>query len=192
MAELDELDAALQTLGELLQERGQRIGILVVGGGSLLLLGLVRRPTADIDVVGFSGPLGYTKAEALPAFLVDAVGEVGDALGLGRTWLNTGPAGLIDFGLPAGLEDRVVVRSYGALEVHLPAREDLICFKLYAVVDQGERSKHYRDLLAMSPTPPELLTAARWTRTQDPSPGFLSELRRLLASLGVEAGHADL
>lgn len=192
MLEREQLEEALETLGELLQERGQSIGVLAVGGGSLLLLGLVQRPTADIDVVGFTSPAGYVKAEALPGFLSTAVRDVGDALGLGDVWLNSGPAGLIDFGLPHGLEDRVTVRRYGTLEVHVPAREDLICFKLYAAVDLGERSKHFTDLQAMTPTPDELLTAARWTRTHDPSPGFLGELRRILVLLGVEAHDADL
>lgn len=192
MFERDRLDEALATLGELLAERGQRVGVLVVGGGSLLLLGVVERPTADVDIVGFSSATGYSKADVLPAFLTTAVREVGDALGLGNTWFNGGPAGLIDFGLPAGLEDRVTVRTYGGLEVHLPAREDLVCFKLYAAVDQGERSKHFADLRALAPTSEQLLSAARWTRTHDPSPGFLVELQRLLKLLDLEVSDADL
>lgn len=98
----------------------------------------------------------------------------------------------MDFGLPLGLEDRVTIRRYGTLDVHLPGREDLICFKLYAAVDQGERSKHFADLEGMKPTAAELLPAAWWTRTHDPSPGFLGELRRILGLLGVEAHDADL
>jgi hypothetical protein len=192
MFEREELEAALQTLGDLLGEQGREIGILVVGGGSLLLLGLVRRPTADLDVVGVAGFAGYAKVEVLPEFLVAAARQVGDALGIGEAWLNCGPTGLIDFGLPPGLEERVTVRRYGALEVHVPAREDLICFKLYAAVDQGERSKHFGDLRGMTPTPQELLTAARWTRTHDPSPGFLAELRRILALLGVAGEDVDV
>jgi hypothetical protein len=129
---------------------------------------------------------GYAKADALPVFLAEAVREVGGALGLGAAWLNCGPAGLIDFGLPPGLEERVTVRRYGNLEVPVPAREDLICFKLYAAVDQGPRSKHFADLHGMAPTPDELLAAARCARTQDPSPGFLVELRRILSLLEVE------
>lgn len=182
----------MATLGELLAERGDHVGVLMVGGGSLLLLGVVERPTADVDIVGFSSPLGYYKADVLPAFLTTAVREVGDALGLGDAWFNSGPAGLIDFGLPAGLEDRVTVRTYGGLEIHLPAREDLVCFKLYAAVDQGERSKHFADLGALGPSSAQLLKAARWTRTHDPSPGFLVELRRILNLLGLDVPDADL
>jgi hypothetical protein len=90
--------------------------------------------------VGVSSAHGYVAADHLPQFLTDAVREVGDALGLGPSWLNSGPAGLVRFGLPKGIEKRVTVRIYGGLEVHLPAIEDLICFKLYAAVDLTERA----------------------------------------------------
>lgn len=190
--ERDRLDDALATLGALLEERGQRIGVLVVGGASLLLLGVVERPTADVDAIGVSSPIGYAKVDTLPEYFATAVRDVGDALGLGEKWFNSGPAGLIDFGLPPGLEDRVTVRTYGTLEIHLPAHEDSVCFKLYATVDQTERSKHFADLLALAPTSAELITAARWTRTHDPSPGFLRELQRILDLLGVEVSDADL
>lgn len=113
-------------------------------------------------------------------------------MGLAPTWLNVGPAGLIDFGLPDGLADRVEIRQYGALELHLPERRDLVAFKLYAAVDLGERSKHFTDLLALDPTTEELLAAARWTRSHDPSEGFLAELRRILALLDVEADDAEV
>ena len=187
----DRLDEALATLGSLLEERGQRIGVLVIGGSSLLLLGVIERPTADVDIIGFPTAVGYASADLLPEFLATAVAEVGDALGLAPTWLNAGPAGLVEFGLPPGLPARVSVRSYGGLEVHLPAIEDLVCFKLYAAVDQGERSKHFADLRALSPTPDQLHNAARWARTHDPSPGFFGELHRILNALGVEEGDGD-
>jgi hypothetical protein len=192
MLERQRLEQALELLGGVLAERGANIGVLVVGGSSLLLLGVVERPTADVDVVGYAVPAGYVRADSLPAVLAEAVRDVGQTLGLGAAWFNTGPAGLIDFGLPEGLADRVVVHSYGGLEVHLPAHRDLVCFKLDAAVDQGERSKHYSDLVALDPTNEELLLAARWTRTQDPSPGYLGELLRILALLGLDASHADL
>ena len=192
MIERQRLDEALATLGALLEERGEHIGVLVIGGGSLLLLGVVERPTADVDVVGYPSTVGYTKAETLPGFLATAVRDVGDALGLGPGWFNTGPAGLIDLGLPTGLEDRVTVQTYGTLEIHLPALQDLVCFKLYATVDQTERSKHFKDLQALAPTADELLSAARWARTHDPSPGFLGELLRILWLLDVEVSDGDL
>lgn len=118
--EREPLEDALATLGELLAERSQPVGLLVVGGSSLLLLGK------------FTSQLRW----------------------------------------------RLTV--------------DLICFKLYALVDQGPRSKHMPDLLAMNPTPAELIEAARWARTHDPSEGFLSELRGALAHLGVEVDDDSL
>lgn len=185
------MEDAVTTLGALLEERGHSAGLLVVGGGSLLLLGLIQRPTADLDVVGFTTPTGYSKATSLPPFLAQAVADVAATLGLDAGWLNTGPAGLIDFGLPAGLADRVAVHRFGGLELHLPAREDMICFKVYAAIDQGPRSKHMADLRAIAPTRDELIDAARWTRTQDASAPFLSELRRMLALFGVEVPDDD-
>jgi hypothetical protein len=190
--EQDRLEEALGTLGELLAERGQEVGLLVIGGSILLLLGYIDRPTADVDVVGLAAHPGYVKVEELPQFLADAVGEVGRALGVGDRWLNVGPAGLIDFGLPDGIADRVTVRRYGSLEVHLPAREDLISFKLYALVDQGPHSKHMDDLRALAPSRDELVAASQWTRTHDPSVGFLGELRAALALFDVEVGDGDL
>lgn len=48
------------------------------------------------------------------------------------------------------------------------------------------RWKHLADLRALEPTPDELVVAARWARTHDPSEGFLNLLTETLAYLGVE------
>lgn len=185
---------ALETLGSVLQSRGVSSHILVAGGSSLLILGFIDRPTADVDVVGLVVEDHYVKAETIPEPLAEAARDVGAALGLGDRWLNNGPASLFDFGLPAGFERRVTVRTYGSLEVHLPGRTDLIAFKLYAAVDQwGNRvNKHLTDLAALEPTAAELLDAARWTRTHDPSDGFRGELKTVLKSLDIEVSDADI
>lgn len=107
-----------------------------------------------------------------------------------RNWLNPGPAGLMDFGLPRGFLDRVQTQEFGdGLIVHFASRLDQIHFKLYALVDQGA-GKHEQDLRALSPTADELIQAARWTRTHDLSEGFREMLERALRYLGVE--NADL
>ena len=98
----------------------------------------------------------------------------------------------MDLGLPTGFADRATVRRYGALEVHLAAREDLLALKLYALVDQGPKSKHLPDLRALDPTASELVAAAQWARTHDSSEGFHQELRAALGLLGVEVGDAEL
>ncbi len=46
--------------------------------------------------------------------------------------------------------------------------------------------RHLQDLLDLAPTANELLDAAKWTRTQDPSEAYLFNLRSLLRELGHE------
>lgn len=168
----DNLEEALATLGATMKSRNVSMGILVAGGSALLLLGLSERPTADLDVVGLLDGVLYAKADPLPAPLVDAARAVGRALGLADTWLNNGPASLMDLGLPPGLKSRVTVRHFDNLEVHIPSRTDQICFKSYAGVDQGPRSQHVADLRNRDPTREELIAAATWTEHTTPRADF--------------------
>lgn len=177
---------ALRTLGELLAARDRHYEVVAIGGSGLLLLGLVVRPTADIDVVALVEGDQYQLAKPLPAPLEQAQAEVGAALGLGEKWLNPGPTDLLDFGLPEGFGDRTETLEFGGLTVHLAGRFDQVCFKLYAAVDQGPRSKHFADLRQLEPTREELITAAKWAREHDPSEGFRHVLLETLALLGVD------
>ena len=181
-----ELEEALETLGAVLEGRGLSYGLLVAGGSSLLLLGLISRPTADLDVIGLAERGTYVKADRLPPTLARAVSDVAATLELAPTWLNNGPAALMDLGLPDGFSDRVERRRYGALDVHIPARADLVCFKLYAAADLGPRSKHFQDLREMRPTVTELSMATAWCQSQDSSDGFERELRAAVAQLASE------
>jgi hypothetical protein len=59
--------------------------------------------------------------------------------------------------------------------------------KLHAAADRGDPTgKHAHDLRALEPTADELVTAARWAQTHDPSAGFRSVLVLVLTDLGVE------
>lgn len=187
MLDMDRDDAlrALETLGDVLHARGLHYEIVAIGGSGLLLLGLVMRPTADIDVVALVEDGRYLVARPLPAPLEKAQAEVGEALGLGDKWLNPGPTDLLDFGLPEGFEERVETLEFASLTVHLAGRFDQVCFKLYAAVDQGSRSKHFADLRQLDPTKDELVRAASWARQQDPSEGFQRVLLEVVAMLGV-------
>jgi len=180
------LEQALRTLGAVLASRAEQHDIAVVGGGALLILGLIERPTRDLDVVARIDAEIWSRAEPFPPALAVAVQDVASALDLSDDWLNAGPTALLELGLPNGFEERVEVRQYGTLSVRYASRIDQIAFKLYAAVDQGPDSKHFADLQKLSPTPHELLTAARWTRTHDPSEGFRSMLHQALRALGVE------
>ncbi len=179
---------ALSTLGDLLQDRGQDFDLVIIGGGALLLLDLIDRPTKDLDVVArIQGDL-WLRARPFPPELARAVGEVAGALDLADDWLNPGPTDLLDLGLPDGFADRVHVRKYGGLTVRFAGREDQIAFKLYAAADHWpDQSRHLADLRRLSPTAEELLDAARWCRTHDPSEGFRDVLLLpILAELGME------
>ena len=46
-----DLERALEMLGELIADRGLSFEVHAIGGGSLLLLGLLDRPTEDLDLV---------------------------------------------------------------------------------------------------------------------------------------------
>lgn len=160
--------------------------IVTVGGGSLLLLGLISRPTGDLDVFAFIEAGNYVKSAVLPVDLADAARATARVVGIREDWINAGPAALLDFGLPAGFANRTVQRQYGGLVVHVAGRRDQVFLKLYAAVDQGPNSKHFQDLVALRPSRDELLDAGRWTLTHDPSVGFRGELVKTLASLGIE------
>lgn len=177
-------DEALTALGQLLEERGLHYELLAIGGGALQLLGLITRSTKDIDIVALVEDGGLTPLAALPGPLQEAVEDTAGVLRLSRDWLNAGPRALLDLGLPDGSLERAHRRAWGGLVLHLAARRDQICFKLYAAVDQGPDSKHFDDLRRLEPTVEELRAAATWARSQDPSEGFATELRGALLDLG--------
>jgi len=184
----DSFEEPLAALGQLLSERGQRYELFAVGGGALQLLGLITRPTRDIDVVAVVRDGTLMPLDVLPASLKRAVDDTAAVLGLPGDWFNAGPRSLVDLGLPEGALDRAHRREWGGLVLHIADRRDQIFFKLYAGVDQGPRSKHFEDLRRLKPAAEELRAAAAWTRTHDPSDGFRRELLGALRELGVNDG----
>ncbi len=188
-----QLEGALSALGELLAARGVHYDVVIVGGGNLILRGLIERPTTkDLDVLGEWTPDGIRPIRPMPEPLRDAVIDVGRAFGLATDWLNAGPDSLLDLGLPDGFLDRLERRDFGGVVAWLAGWFDMVCFKLYAAVDQGPRSRHLQDLRDLQPGRDDLLKAARWARSHDPSPGFRSLLVDTLRGLGVDDGDASL
>ncbi|MGH2511887.1 MAG: DUF6036 family nucleotidyltransferase [Candidatus Limnocylindrales bacterium] len=182
-----QLDAALHALGELLAVRGLHYELVVIGGGNLILRGLVARPTTkDLDLLGARTSSGVEPMRPMPEPLRRAVLDVARTYGLADDWINLGPESLLDFGLPAGFTNRLERRDYDGLIAWLAGRFDMVCFKLFAAVDQGPRSRHLQDLGDLEPDPGELLAAARWTLTHDPSPGYRLVLVEMLRTLGME------
>lgn len=192
MEQLDpvKISRLLAALGERLTLAGEPVELVVIGGFGLNLLGLVDRATRDVDVVALVANAELLPARPLPPALVEARDAVAADFGVSDGWLNPGPADLLTFGLPAGFADRLETRRYGpALTVRVASRFDQIHFKLYALVDQG-LGRHEEDLRALAPTREELLVAARWAQTRDPSSGFREQLEAALRYLGLE--DADL
>jgi Nucleotidyltransferase of unknown function (DUF6036) len=184
-------DQLLNALAEQLARVSASYEMIVVGGSALLALGLVSRPTKDVDVIALTDGETIRSARPLPADLITARDRVARDFGLPSSWLNDGPADLIRFGLPDGFLDRVERRHYGpCLTVLFASRFDQVHLKLYATVDQGP-GRHEADLRALAPTEQELIAAARWSTTHDPSDGYRSQLIQVLRTFGVEDAGLD-
>ena len=160
---------------------------VVCGGSSLLAMGLVSRTTTrDVDILARIEKGAIVTPRPLPEWLMASAMEVQKQLNMPDEWLNAQVADetLFTCGLPEGLQSRLTSKSYGPrLLISYISRRDQIFLKLHAAVDR-DGGRHLQDLLDLSPTADELLDAARWTRTQDPSEGFLINLGLLLTSMG--------
>jgi hypothetical protein len=156
----------------LLQDRDLAFEIVVIGGGGLLLLGLIKRPTKDLDALAIVEGGEYQLARPLPPALREAIEDTARVLGLVEDWLNPGPTDQLKHGLPAGFRERTTQHAFGGLVVHLAARFDQICLKLYAAVDSGRKSTHVQDLIGLNPLNEELRDAAVWVKQQDAGAEF--------------------
>jgi hypothetical protein len=183
----DNLRGVLQALDRQIALRGGGpIGLVVCGGSALAALGLTTRTTGDTDVLGQAvsegGTVRIVRITAFPPWLDEAAGAVARDFALPKTWLNLGPASQLDCGLPEGLERRLQPVAYGPLlTAYYISRLDQIHFKLFAAVDRGPGDYHVSDLMALNPTPAEMLSAARWVSGQDASPEFGALLRDFLS-----------
>lgn len=161
------LDVILGALGEQLQSLADQQEIVVIGGSALTALGLVKRVTRDVDLLAIAEDGELRSAEPLPDTLRVARDRVARDFDLDENWLNSGPTDLLTLGLLDRFLTRVATRHYGpALTVHFAGRR------------------------ALHPSTDELIAAARWSMTQDPSPGYRMVLKEALNALGVE--DADL
>jgi hypothetical protein len=188
----EQFEEALRLLNGRLALAGRpRFNLIICGGAALLAAGLVLRTTRDVDIVALMDDDGMLLDPApLPEILVQAALEVADDLGLPKDWLNNGPSsgegGLFRMGLPEGFVQRLTWITVGdLLKVGYISRYDQIHFKLYAAVDQPG-SYHTDDLRQLKPTEDELLEAANWSRSHDPSPGYREALQWLLREMGYE------
>ena len=114
----EELEEALSAVGELLAAEGEKFAIVVVGGATMNLLGIVRRSTGDVDVIArahrdATGDWRLEPAEPFPTPLDRAIRTVARDLGLAEGWMNAVVGAQWMQGLPPGLTEGMVWRNYG-------------------------------------------------------------------------------
>jgi hypothetical protein len=189
-----ELENALTMLGYALKKRNAiPVDIVICGGASLIISGMVSRPTRDVDVLGLlldANAAGgkVVDQKTLPEPIAAAVHEVATELKINKHWFNSGPSDLVKYGLPSGFIERLTSKRYGEmLTLWLISRYDQIHFKLYAADDTGP-GRHTEDLKALQPTAEECAAAAHWVMTHDPSEGF----RQMLIKALEYIGHGDV
>jgi hypothetical protein len=182
------LEKAFTLLDGRLRLSGQApIHLVVCGGSALILTGLVKRTTRDVDVVALQSISGdLVSSKRLPDGLIVEVRQIARDLDLDEKWLNSGPADIFTMGLPKGFAQRLTTRSFGShLQVSFISRLDQIHFKVYAAVDLPGR--HSEDLLILKPTEQEMEMAARWAVTHDVSEEYRTVLKDMLRVLGYES-----
>jgi len=169
------------------------VELVSCGGASLNLMGLVSRSTSDVDIlcaaqVEAKGRVRLLPGITLPPRFADLVAEVGHELGIKEEWLNFGPAPLLNFGLPSGLETRLKRKSYGrCLALHVISRLDQIHLKLYATMDPKTRIEiHLGDLMDLEPTKAEARAAVDWLLNRKTSADFRRKLKQVLDRIGYE------
>lgn len=169
------------------------VELVSCGGASLNLMGWVSRSTSDVDIIcaaraDAKGKVKLQPDEPLPPQFVELVAEVGRELGIKQEWLNFGPAPLVEFGLPPGLELRLKRKTFGrCLALHLVSRLDQIHLKIYATMDPKTRLEtHLGDLLDLEPTEAEAQAAVDWLLSRKTSRAFRHKLKQVLDRIGHE------
>jgi hypothetical protein len=184
---IEEIFAAFEK--QIIVQGGFAISIVVCGGTALAAVGLVKRATRDVDVLGeivwIDGEMEIRRIDKFPKWFQDAAKIIERDFGLPNNWINTGPTSQVDSGLPDLFKNRLIKREYGKyLTVYFISRIDQIFFKLYASVDRD--GYHVEDLFKLNPTEKEIYSASQWVLTQDVSEGFRVILLDFLRKNGFE------
>lgn len=189
------VEEALKRLNmKMVYEEMTPINMVSCGGGALNLLGLINRPTTDLDIIGLAkvdtkSKLRIEFAKTLPPRFSELIAEIGRELRLRHDWLNLGPSVLLDFGLPPGFDERLVKKSYGeCLTLFVISRLDQIHLKMFAAMDpKGGRSDvHLSDLMDLEPDEKEAMLAVKWLLDRSSSDDFKSKLKEVLERIGHE------
>lgn len=189
----DQLKEVLSAVGYLLEEKGETVRIVIVGGASLNLAGLVNRATNDVDVIARAkddqGEPVLIPPDPMPDVLKEAIGRVARDFGLPSEWLNTAVGNQWETSLPPSLTEDLTWHQFGGLRVVVAGRRPLIALKLLAAVDQGgTQSVHYQDLIRLDPTEEELEEAREWAESEDPSPIVADHIDQVIRHVREDTG----
>lgn len=171
----------LETFDVWLAARSLELEAIMVGGSALALLGVIDRPTRDVDILYPKLPVDVALAAREFAVHLRAQG-----VELADDWLNNGPMQLAEV-LPGGWQLRVHAIFVGvALRLTVLGRADLLKTKLFALCDRGT---DLADCVALAPTTEELDEAEPWLAEQDTNPMWPDHVRTTLADLHRRLGH---
>ncbi|MEO8179705.1 MAG: DUF6036 family nucleotidyltransferase [Deltaproteobacteria bacterium] len=171
----------LEHFDDFLEARGLRLDAIVVGGSALVLIGIVDRPTRDVDILHPDLPSQI--ADASRAFALEMRRR---GIELADTWLNNGPSSLSKL-LPDGWRHRTQPAFFGrALVLETLGRADLLKTKLFALCDRGT---DLADCIAFSPTAEELEEAMPWVALQDANKLWPSHVEKTIGDLQRRVRH---
>jgi hypothetical protein len=171
----------LEHFDDFLEARGLRLDAIIVGGSALVLIGIIDRPTRDVDVL--SPDLAPSITDASRAFALEMRSR---GIELGDAWLNNGPSSLSRV-LPDGWIHRTQPAFAGrALMLETLGRTDLLKTKLFALCDRGT---DLADCIAFSPTAEELEEAMPWVALQDANESWPSHVKATIGDLRRRLGH---
>lgn len=180
----DQLRDALSAVGEILESEDEEVSIVIVGGTSLNLSGIVDRTTDDVDVIARAeteeGEVTLIRPDPMPKVLEEAIQRVARDFSLSSKWLNTAVGNQWETSLPPSLQEDLTWQRFGGLRVGVAGRRPLIALKLLAAVDQGQQSVHYQDLVRLDPTEEEFEEARAWAETEDPSPTIAKHIDQVI------------
>lgn len=114
-----EITQALERLGELAQEQGHPIELLLMGGAAMVLMYDARPSTRDVDVL-ILAPKQASIARKL-------ANQVAQEFNLPQDWLNDGAKGYL-----VGISQGTIIFSTPGITVTSPAITQLLAMKLSA------------------------------------------------------------
>lgn len=168
---------ALELLGNQLRGRIASVRIMLVGGAAGLLTDVLAHKTIDCDAM-------RVDPEDQWDIISGAVAEVGEKMGLSKTWLNQ-ECKVFASAMPLGWIDRCIhIGTFGPLQIYAADRVDLVVSKIFGA---AKRSQDREDVMELRPTSKEL-QAARETieRLELERPDDYSKCLKLIEALEVE------